>query len=259
MQGSEHVREIASLQAIMTGDARAPCPALSSPAQAFLSACLQRDPAARPSISDLLAHKWIQVGSTQVSATEGAKTCVAVGCPYYIAVKFTTGSPSLLSELGSLLSKCVQPCSTLQLFLQYGLCEKLLSCSLWCRVYSQMIGPYCCPRAQLPAVWRGTAQRSLRPSFAPFWPAPAERMPHLPALSGVQHHPCFTESVECQLHIRPQHSRAFAETKSLLKAFSGLLCCPQVYTAAPCCSVLIKKLVLQDVPCHQEGTTPKWT
>lgn len=81
----------------------------------------------------------------------------------------------------------VVPCS---LYFQYGLCESFPpDCGLLCRVCSQMIGPYCCPRAQLPAVWSATAQRSLRPLCAPFRPAPAEGMSRLPALSGVHQHP----------------------------------------------------------------------
>lgn len=53
-------------QAILSGDARALPPSVSTAAQSFLSACLQRNPASRPSVSELLEHAWIQVSSRKI-------------------------------------------------------------------------------------------------------------------------------------------------------------------------------------------------
>lgn len=69
------------MQAILSGDISALSAGLSGNAQGFLSACLQRDPACRPSVCDLLMHPWMQVSPARHTLQHIVRGCPCVALP----------------------------------------------------------------------------------------------------------------------------------------------------------------------------------
>lgn len=66
---AQSCKQVPYMQAILSGDMSTLSVGLSGNARSFLSVCLQRDPACRPSVCDLLMHPWMQVSPARPMTT----------------------------------------------------------------------------------------------------------------------------------------------------------------------------------------------